>query len=163
MNLEQAVAIAPYMQDFYHEDIMVFISTPQSVIVVINYNNLNLVISQDEPTNEKTITFQCLRDKKKLVMRVPIEKSQFGISYIVIANPLWNNGELEGAMTVVISEKRYDALKSNDSNEAARAGDKGRGFAVVAIELGKLYESVKQSTKAISDDIIEVNVSEQFN
>ena len=111
MNLEQAVAIAPFMQDFYDEDITVVISGPQNIIVAINHKNLNLGVHKDELTNEKTVTFRCLQEKKRLVMRVPIEKSQFGISYIAIANPLWNNGEMEGAMTVVISDKRYDALK----------------------------------------------------
>lgn len=163
MNLEQAVAMAPHMQDFYDEDITVVISTPKSVIVVINYKNLDLIVNQDDPTNEKTVTFRCLREKKRLVMRVPREKSQFGISYRVIANPLWNHDELEGVMTLVISEKRYDSLKSNDSLEAVKTGDQGRGFAVVADGLGKLYESAKHSALVISEGIIEVNVSEQFN
>lgn len=163
MNLEQAVAIAPYIQDFYDEDITVVISSPQRVIVVINYKNLNLIVSQDEPANEKTVTFRCLMEKKRIVMRVPIEKSQFGISYIVIANPLWNNGELEGAMTVFISDKRYDDLKLNVSIDAGKVGDKGRSFALVAGEVAKLNESEKQSDLAIYEDIIEVNVSELFN
>ncbi|TGE38485.1 hypothetical protein E4K67_11170 [Desulfosporosinus fructosivorans] len=163
MNLEQAVTIAPYMQDFYDEDVTVVISSLQSVIVVINYKNQNLIVSQDEPTNEKTITSQCLKERKRVVMRVPLEKSQFGISYIAIANPLWNNGKLEGAMTVVISGKRYDALKLHDSIEGARAGDKRWGLEVVADEFGKLYESEKNSDLVVSDDVIEVNVSELFN
>lgn len=163
MNLEKAVAIAPYMQDFYDEDITVVISSLQRVIVVINYNNLNFVINQDEPTNEKTITFQCLKEKKRLVSRLPIEKSQIGISYIAIANPLWNNGQLEGVMTVVKSDQRLDTLKLNASIEAVCARDKDRGFVVVADEGGNLNERAKQSDLTIYEDIIEVNVSEQFN
>lgn len=163
MNLEQAVAIAPFMQDFYDEDVTVVISSMQRVIVVINYKNQNLIVSQDEPTDEKTLTSQCLREKIRLVLQVPIEKSQFGIAYIVIANPLWNNGELEGAMTMVISDKRYNAMKLNDSGGAAKVRDMSRGVAVVADELGKLYKSQKKSDLVISDDVIEVNVSDLFN
>lgn len=146
MNLEQAVAIAPCMQDFYEEDIAVVISSLRSVIVAINHKNILIGVHQDKPTNEKTLTFRCIREKKRLVERVPIEKSQLGISNIAIANPLWNNGELEGVMTVVISDKRDNASKNLDFDEG-----------------GKLPTKVQQLSLAIFEDIIEVNVSEQFN
>ena len=113
MNLEQAVAIAPFMKDFYDEDISVYIFSPEKVVVAINNKTLNLGLQNNESTTkyEKTVSMRCLREKKRLVVRVPIEKSQFGISYVAISNPLWNNGELEGVISVAISAKRYDALK----------------------------------------------------
>jgi hypothetical protein len=113
MNLQQAVEIAPAMKDFYDEDITVLVFSIDKVIVALNHENLNLRITNNEPTSkyEKLVTMQCIREKRRLVMRVPTDKSQFGISYIAIANPLWLNGELQGAMTVVISDQRYDALK----------------------------------------------------
>lgn len=113
MNLEQAVAIAPSMKDFYDEDITVLVFSIEKVLVAINHVNLNLKITSNEPTSkyQKLVTMRCMREKKRLVVRVPIDKSQFGISYIAIANPLWMNGELQGAMTVVISDQRYDTLK----------------------------------------------------
>ena len=164
MNLELAVAIAPFMQDFFDDDIVVIISGLKRVVVAINYNYLDLGSPIDEITNEKSITFQCLREKERLVLRVPMEKSQNGISYIAIANPLWNNGELEGVMTVVISDKRYDALSKSDASiEAACTGDKDRDFLVVTDEVDKLSERAKRSALAIFEDVIEVNVSEQFN
>lgn len=113
MNIEQAVEIAPSMKDFYDEDITVLVFSLDKVRVAINHENLNLGIKTNESTSqyEKLVTMQCMREKKRLVVRVPIDKSQFGISYIAIANPLWMNGELQGAMTVVISDQRYDELK----------------------------------------------------
>ena len=113
MNLEQAVEIAPSMKDFYDEDITVLVFSLDKVLVAINHENLNLKIMKNESTSkyEKLVTMRCMREKKRLVIRVPIDKSQFGISYIAIANPLWMNGVLQGVMTVVISDQRYDALK----------------------------------------------------
>lgn len=113
MNLEQAVSIAPYIKDFYDEDVTVVISDPDKVIVAINNKNLNLGVKKDEPMSkyEKTAAMKCFREKKRLVVRVPLEESLFGMSYLAIANPLWNNGEVEGSMSLVISDKRYDALK----------------------------------------------------
>lgn len=111
MNLEQAVVIAPYIKDFYDEDVTVIISGLEKIIVALNNKNLNFGVQKDDFTIEGTITFRCLEERKRLVARMPIGKSQFGMSYIAISNPLWNNNEFEGAITVVISDKRYDDLK----------------------------------------------------
>ncbi|MDR3599592.1 MAG: methyl-accepting chemotaxis protein [Desulfosporosinus sp.] len=113
MNLEQAIEIAPSMKDFYDEDITVLVFSIDTVLVAINHENLDLKIQNNESTSkyEKLVTMQCIREKRRLVLRVPIDKSQFGISYLAIANPLWMNGQLQGAITVVISDQRYDELK----------------------------------------------------
>ncbi|SPF52064.1 Methyl-accepting chemotaxis (MCP) signaling domain protein (fragment) [Candidatus Desulfosporosinus infrequens] len=70
----------------------------------------------DEPTSmyERTVSMRCMREKQRLVVRVPIEKSQFGISYVAISNPLWNNGKLEGVVSVAMSDKFY-GVSSVDS------------------------------------------------
>lgn len=120
MNLEQAVEIAPNMKDFYDEDITVLVFSLDKVLVAICHENLDLRIMSGESTSkyERLVTMRCIREKKRLVVRVPIDQSQFGISYIAIANPLRVNGELLGAMTVVISDQRYDALKRVGTNLA---------------------------------------------
>jgi methyl-accepting chemotaxis protein len=52
-------------------------------------------------------------------------------------------------------------LALNASIEAARAGEHGRGFAVVADEIGTLAEMTMDSTKKISEKI--VNIQEEVN
>jgi len=113
LNLEQAVAFAPFMKDFYDEDVSVYVFSPETVVLAINNKTLNLGLQNNEPSSkyEKTVSMRCMREKQRLVVRVPIEKSQFGISYVAISNPLWKDGELEGVISVAISDKRYDALK----------------------------------------------------
>jgi len=113
LNLEQAVAIAPYMNDFYDEDVSVYVFSSDKVVVAINNDNVNLGMQKDEPTSkyEQSVGMRCMREKQRLVVRVPIEKSLFGMSYVSISNLLWNNGVLEGIISVVISDQRYDELK----------------------------------------------------
>jgi len=134
MNLEQAVAIAPFMKDFYDEDVSVYICDPDKIIVGINHENLYLGVQAGDLSAkyEKTVTIRCLREKKRLIVRVPLEQSQFGISYVAIANPLWNNNDVEGAMSVVVSDKRYDALKR------------------VGIELSELVKSSHTASEELS-------------
>ena len=111
MNLEQALVMAPFIQNFYDEDVTVVVTGPEKVIFALHNKNLNLGVKKDDITSEKTVSFRCMKEKKRLVMRMPIEQSPFGVSYIAIANPLTNNDVIEGAMTVVVSDKRYDDLK----------------------------------------------------
>lgn len=134
MNLEQAVNIAPFVKNFYDEDVSVYVFSPDTVVLAINNENLNLGLQNDDSTSmyQKTVSMRCMREKHRLVARVPIEKSQFGISYIAISNPLWNNGELVGAITVVISDKRYDSLKK------------------VGIELAELVRSSHTASEELS-------------
>jgi hypothetical protein len=101
------------MNDFYDEDVSVYVLSPDKVIFAMNNKNINLGIQEEESTSkyEKSVGMMSMREKKRLVVRVPIEKSLFGMSYVSISNPLWNNGAVEGVISVVISDKRYDELK----------------------------------------------------
>lgn len=162
MNLEQAVAIAPSMKDFYDEDITVLVFSIEKVIVAINHQNLNLKIMNDEPTSkyQKLVTMQCMRERKRLVARVPIEKSQFGISYIAIANPLWMNSELQGVMTVVISDQRYDALKKVgiDLSELVKSSyTTAEELSASSEELAATARSMEGSTSLAKDGLEKIN------
>ncbi|TGE31525.1 methyl-accepting chemotaxis protein [Desulfosporosinus sp. Sb-LF] len=134
MNLAQAVEIAPFMENFYDEAISVYVFSPEEVIFALNHETLNLGLQDGEPAlkYENTISVRCMREKRRLVARVPLEKSQFGISYVAITNPLWNDGELEGVISVAISDKRYDALKK------------------VGIELSELVKSSHNASEELS-------------
>lgn len=116
MNLEQALVLAPFIKDFYDEDVTVVVTGPEKVIFALHNKNLNLGVQKGDITSEKTVSYRCMQEKKRLVMRMPLEKSPFGVSYIAIANPLMKNEVLEGAMTIVISDQRYDDLKKAGSD-----------------------------------------------
>lgn len=113
MNLNQAMAIAPQISIFYDQDISVYVLSVDEVVIAINHENLNLKIKVGPitPILKKTVTGRCFAEKKRLIARVPLEKSAFRLSYVAIANPLWNHDELEGVITVIISDQRYDDLK----------------------------------------------------
>ena len=162
MNLEQAVALAPSMKDFYDEDITVLVFSLDKVIVAINHENLDLRIQNDESTSkyEKLVTMQCMREKKRLVVRMPIAKSQFGISYIAIANPLWMNGNLQGAMTVVISDQRYDDFKKigTDLSELVKSSySASEELSASSEELAATARTMESGTSVAKDGLEKIN------
>ena len=162
MNLEQAVAIAPFIGDLYDEDVSVYICDPDKVVVGLNHVNLNLNVQKGEPSSkyEKTVTMRSFIEQKRLVARVPVEKSQFGMSYISIANPLWNDGVVEGAMSVVISDKRFDALKKAgiDLSELVKSSYTASAeLSAASEELAATAKSMESSTSVAKAGLEKIN------
>ncbi|KUO74836.1 MAG: chemotaxis protein [Desulfosporosinus sp. BRH_c37] len=160
MNIEQAITLAPLMQDLYDEDITVVISNTQTVVFEIIHENLNIGSHKGEPLNEKTVSYRCMKEGKRLVVRIPIDKSQFKISYVAIANPLWNNGEFEGVITVVISDKRYDALKKIGEDLSVlvkRSHASSEELSASSEELAGTASSMENSTKDTMHGLDKIN------
>jgi methyl-accepting chemotaxis protein len=68
-----------------------------------------------------------------------------------------NSDEISGITSIIEGIAEQTALLAlNASIEAARAGEHGKGFAVVARETGKLAEQSKQSTRLISELVMQM-------
>ncbi len=77
-----------------------------------------------------------------------------------VINVLINTSEEISGITSIIEgiAEQTSLLALNASIEAARAGEHGKGFAIVAKETAKLAEQSKQSTRMISELIIQMKV-----
>jgi methyl-accepting chemotaxis protein len=77
----------------------------------------------------------------------------------VINTLIITSEEISGITSIIegIAEQT-SLLALNASIEAARAGEHGKGFAIVAKETAKLAEQSKQSTRSISELIMEMKV-----
>lgn len=77
-----------------------------------------------------------------------------------VINVLISTSEEISGITAIIEgiAEQTSLLALNASIEAARAGEHGKGFAIVAKETAKLAEQSKQSTRLISELIIQMNL-----
>lgn len=77
-----------------------------------------------------------------------------------VINSLINTSEEISGITSMIEgiAEQTSLLALNASIEAARAGEHGKGFAIVAKETAKLAEQSKQSTRLISELIMQMKV-----
>lgn len=77
-----------------------------------------------------------------------------------VINVLIKTSEEISGITAIIEgiAEQTSLLALNASIEAARAGEHGKGFAIVAKETAKLAEQSKQSTRSISELIIEMKL-----
>lgn len=114
MHIQSAVDIAPQLQHWYDQDISVYVFDTEKVLAAVNHPKINLgVNSGDSFENLKsTISYQVLLAKQRLVEKVDLSHSSFGIPYVALSNPIFEDDQIAGVMTVVVSTESYDALLS---------------------------------------------------
>ncbi|AET69167.1 methyl-accepting chemotaxis protein [Desulfosporosinus orientis DSM 765] len=112
MKIDHVVSIAPFMQEWYEQDISVFVVNHEQVLAANNNPRLNLGVRTGDTTEKykSTITYKVLQSGERTIAYVPKEKSQFSIPYLAISSPIDDDGTLAGVITIVISTEKYNAL-----------------------------------------------------
>lgn len=112
MKIEHVIAIAPHLQEWYDQDISVFVVNQVMVLTAYNNPRLNLGVQTGDSTEKykSTVTYKVLQSGERTVAHVPKERSQFSIPYVAISSPIRDDGELVGVITIVISTEKYNAL-----------------------------------------------------
>lgn len=111
MNMETCVAIAPYLKDWYEQEVSLIIIDHEKVLFIHNTKEMERIpiqVGQPLENIEKTISVRALRAGKRMILRQ--DKSVFGIPYIAVANPVFDHGEIVGVLTIVISTQRNELL-----------------------------------------------------
>lgn len=112
MKIEHVLSIVPNLQEWYDQDISVFVANHNNVIGTYNNPRLNLGVQIGQPVEmyKGTITYKVLQSGERMVAQVSKEKSQFSIPYVAICSPIKDEGKFVGAITIVISTEKYNAL-----------------------------------------------------
>jgi transcriptional regulator with GAF, ATPase, and Fis domain len=110
LKLEHVVEVALLLPELYDEDISYFIADSEKVVAAHNAPKLDLKIQVGQPLElfQKTVTYKAFKSGKRVTSKV--QESQFGIPYISIATPILDNSEVIGAISVIVSTEKYDAL-----------------------------------------------------
>lgn len=113
MKIETCVKIAPYLKDWYDREVSLIIIDWEKVLYIHKMKGMEKIpisVGMSLESIEKTISVRALRAGKRMVMRQ--DKSAFGIPYIAVANPIFDNSEISGVLTIVISTQNNDLLIS---------------------------------------------------
>ncbi|AFM40653.1 methyl-accepting chemotaxis protein [Desulfosporosinus acidiphilus SJ4] len=112
MKIDHVASIAPHLQEWYDQDMSVFVANQDLVLAAYNNPRLDLGVQIGDPIEKykSTISYKVLLSGEKIVAQVSKEKSQFSIPYVAISSPIREDGELIGVITIVISTEKYNAL-----------------------------------------------------
>lgn len=111
MNMETCVAIAPYLKDWYDQEVSIIMIDREKVVFNHNMKAMGkapFYVGMPLKEIEKTISVRALRAGKRLVARM--DKSVLGFPYIAVANPVFDNDEIMGVVTIAISTQKNDLL-----------------------------------------------------
>lgn len=110
MKLEDVILIMPILQEWYDQDISVFVANHETILAAYNNPRLNLGIQVGDPVLKGTVTDKVLQSGQRTVEHISKTKSRFSIPYIAIGSPIKDDGMFVGVISIVISTEKYNAL-----------------------------------------------------
>jgi hypothetical protein len=162
MNIEHVVSIAPHLQEWYDQDISVFVANQELVLAAYNNPRLNLGVQTGDPIEKykSTITYKVLQSGERTVAHVPKEKSQFSIPYVAISSPIRDDDKLLGVITIVISVEKFDALLEIGEEILSSVEElyaSAENLSAQSEELSATAKSMDEETLHVNKDIVHVS------
>ncbi|MEQ6378221.1 methyl-accepting chemotaxis protein [Bacillaceae bacterium S4-13-58] len=136
-TLQSFVTVAPYINELTSSDFAISVTDLEKCICYIPGKKINHRIEEGTPHVKSSLTYQCTKEKRKMMKQ--IDKEVFGFPYISIAMPIFNsNHEIVGAVSFNESVDRQNTLFE------------------IANSLHDAMEQLTQSTNTISESMNEV-------
>ncbi|MHB1685496.1 MAG: methyl-accepting chemotaxis protein [Bacilli bacterium] len=118
--LEKLAFSMPFFQNLFPEDAHILLCDTEKVLVSLPGKELKMGVQVGTPLTELRGTSAAQAIARKVNIKVEIGPEKFGIPYIGIGIPLVENGKIIGALSVAMSNARYEQLRTN-ANELAAA------------------------------------------
>jgi hypothetical protein len=161
LNLEQAVAIAPYLPQLYEEDVTILVVNLEHVLKTVISPNLDIGVREGKPMEmyKQSAAYKALTTGERVAARVN-DKESFKIPYIAIAAPLVDKDKVEGAISVIISTEKYDGLIMIGEEVLSAIEElyaNSENLSAQSEELSATAKSMDSETVQVQEDITHVN------
>ena len=154
--LENVAAHMHLFQQTYPEDAQIALFDTEKLVADLPGTTIRLGAKVGDPLSkfEGSVTVKALRERR--MIREERDSSIFGIPYIATSVPIFDSSQLVGALTVIISTKKMEAMKSGAFNLARIVED----LTGTAEEVGKASEDLVSRIQEISgqSEIMKNNV-----
>lgn len=111
MKLETMIEIAPLLQQWYDQDITILVVDTEKVIHTTIHEKLDIGVraGQSMEMYQQSGAYKALKSGERVTARVN-DKERFPIPYVTMSAPIKDEGNIVGAMSVVVSTEQYDKL-----------------------------------------------------
>lgn len=106
--LEAFKIVAPYINDLTVNDVAVTISDKEKYIEFIRSVKIPQLVNKGDPIAKGSAVYDCIQTGKKVVKKVPA--SVLGFPYIAFGVPIYENNELVGAVSFLITIDKQEKL-----------------------------------------------------
>lgn len=148
--LEQAM-------EFYHatypEDACLVLGDKETIVAYLPGKTIDLKVGPGTPL-AGTVTGEAIASGH--IVREERGPEAFGVPYVAIATPIYEDGEVIGALTAIISNTRYDTLRSDASELAAMVQEMtatAEEVARASVEVAEFAQDGFTAASAIAEDV----------
>ena len=113
---DNIIQTAKYMFDIFGGANTVSAWDTEKLLASFESENMKLGLKVGDKMSEKTVVYECIQIKKRVVREVSKEKSSIGIPYVGMAIPVINNGKILGALVITLPIVKQQIL-TNMANQ----------------------------------------------
>jgi DNA-binding ferritin-like protein len=150
-KIEFAVEAARLFHELLNRKLFIGVADKEKFVEILNGENFSLPIKPGDPFSEKTVTYQAVSSGKAVKMRVPKQESAYNVGYAATSVPLFVDGEVVGAVSIINPETLLDSVAemySEVSSSVEQANAALADLAEAAVKLAGAAEVASEKVGA---------------
>ncbi|MGB9847173.1 MAG: methyl-accepting chemotaxis protein [Desulfotomaculales bacterium] len=145
-----AVEAARLIHELLNRKSFIGVADKEKFVEIFNGESFSLPINAGDPYSEKTVTYQAVNSGKTVKMRVPKESSAYGVGYIATSVPLYADGEVVGAVSIISPETLLEKITEMYSEVSSSVEQTNAALADLADAAVKLAGVVETTTEKVN-------------
>ena len=110
-------AVAPYINDITAIDVGISVIEDDTYLAYVPADSLDLGRKAGDKLSPGTIGEKCMKEKRRIIAEVPVEKSAYGVPYLANALPfIEDNGEVVGCVVTTETTESQDFIRATAKN-----------------------------------------------
>ncbi len=153
----------------YPEDALLFLVDTEKMLRILPGKHFGKSIAEQLPAGTSVSQLKGTVMAKALETGKPVQEerdaSRYGAAYITTATPVFENGKVVGVLAAVISNERYDKLRSDATELAAMVGQMSatsEQAATVSQDVASHVQNAAAVSETVAIQISDINSITEF-
>lgn len=158
MKLEAYAEIAGELQSLYNEEVMITLFDTEKIIAYYPGPHMNANLKVGQPIPKGSNGEAAIQTGQRVLRRM--SKEAFGVPYVGIAQPIFENGKVVGAIAIAASTERYDILLNAGQEILATVEEisaSSENFSSASEELDMTVKNMNSETERVNVEVKHTN------